>query len=306
MGLLQPELTEDQIEADVLLIYSFETAGIVDQARNATAALRSQLLGLLEPLWQLLAQLPTRGGLMPPGFLQNCADLSFFLAPESPIATNGIVESFSCACLACPGLALDPAALASLAVLLANSKAAPRGGQFAAELAPMANALMALPADSRSKVLEKWSRWRGPVRLAQLGQWAALLQTPSQSEPFSLAKELPPTPTATQGTVLLPQRDMTFLKDLLNDVPSEFRCKLDGQLMMDPVISPQGYIFERVSLANALTMSGGKCLITGEYLKVEDCQRFPELRKKITQWVRQRHPAARARPKLSAAVASSG
>jgi len=70
--------------------------------------------------------------------------------------------------------------------------------------------------------------------------------------------------------------------------------------MMDPVRTPLGHIFERVGLAHALEVMGGFCPVTGSPLSLEECERQPELRKRIAQWVRgqmvdQQH---RARPGL--------
>merc|ERR1712217_804286 len=84
------------------------------------------------------------------------------------------------------------------------------------------------------------------------------------------------------------------LRDLVQNAPKEFRCALDGKLLCDPVVSPGGVVFERTTLVRWLQKHGSQCPITGEALCVEDCKRSPEIRKKITEWVRndklQRNP----------------
>merc|ERR1712232_165557 len=74
------------------------------------------------------------------------------------------------------------------------------------------------------------------------------------------------------------------LRALVQEAPPEFRCALDGQLMMDPVQSPTGHVFERAVLARTLRESShGCCPISGQPLALEDCQRLPDLRKKISR-----------------------
>lgn len=58
VALLQPELTEDQIEADVLLVYSSDAAQIVDRSRKVTTSLVGHLSACSNSLWQLLSQVP--------------------------------------------------------------------------------------------------------------------------------------------------------------------------------------------------------------------------------------------------------
>mmetsp|Transcript_80979 Transcript_80979/g.223979 ORF Transcript_80979/g.223979 Transcript_80979/m.223979 type:complete len:634 (-) Transcript_80979:117-2018(-) len=91
------------------------------------------------------------------------------------------------------------------------------------------------------------------------------------------------------------------LRDLVQNSPKEFRCTLDGKLLCDPVVSPGGVIFERSTLARWLQKHGPTCPITGEALRVEDCKRSAEIRKKVTEWVRgkgrQREPKKKTRPK---------
>merc|ERR1712207_71607 len=76
------------------------------------------------------------------------------------------------------------------------------------------------------------------------------------------------------------------LRDIVTNAPRELRCALDGKVLCDPVASPQGLIFERASLAQWIHQEGERCPVTGSPLRLEDCQRCPEIRRKVTQWVR--------------------
>merc|ERR1711972_1269690 len=76
------------------------------------------------------------------------------------------------------------------------------------------------------------------------------------------------------------------LRDMVQNAPQEFRCALDRKLLCDPVISPGGTIFERSTLAKWLQKNGEQCPVTGVAMRLEECQRMPELRKLVTEWVR--------------------
>mmetsp|Transcript_74573 Transcript_74573/g.207253 ORF Transcript_74573/g.207253 Transcript_74573/m.207253 type:complete len:673 (-) Transcript_74573:92-2110(-) len=76
------------------------------------------------------------------------------------------------------------------------------------------------------------------------------------------------------------------LRDVVQNAPKELRCELDRKLLCDPVISPTGNVFERATLARWLEKHGPTCPMTGTPLRVEDCQRSAELRKRVTEWVR--------------------
>jgi len=54
-------------------------------------------------------------------------------------------------------------------------------------------------------------------------------------------------------------------------VPSQAKCQLSGQLMHDPVATPEGYVFERAALED-WTSSYGTNPISGAPLSVADCQ----------------------------------
>merc|ERR1712190_537853 len=95
---------------------------------------------------------------------------------------------------------------------------------------------------------------------------------------------------------LPPTQRINVLSTLMAEAPSQYRCALDGVLMMDPVRSPDGIVFERVALARALQIGGyvckdpGHCPITGKPLSLSDCCRVADLRRDIVAWVRHSRP----------------
>merc|ERR1712043_113932 len=91
------------------------------------------------------------------------------------------------------------------------------------------------------------------------------------------------------GKARAAQQPMAALQRLVLAAPSEFRCMLDGNLMMDPVRTPQGYIFERLALSRALEQHPA-CPVSGAALALEQCERLPELRRSILRWIRESRP----------------
>jgi len=81
-----------------------------------------------------------------------------------------------------------------------------------------------------------------------------------------------------------------ILGEFIRDAPVEFCCALDSRLMMDPVRTPCGHVFEREVLAHALPDYNHCCPLSGTPLTLDDCVRLPELRRSISQWVRGRQP----------------
>merc|ERR1712224_739838 len=104
-----------------------------------------------------------------------------------------------------------------------------------------------------------------------MGQWALALDIPAPAAHPSPAHEsLPPPPPASKPMPVPKQR--MALQELARDAPPEFRCLLDGRLLMDPVRSPEGHVFERAGLAGALRDSGGLCPISRVPLLLDCCE----------------------------------
>lgn len=80
------------------------------------------------------------------------------------------------------------------------------------------------------------------------------------------------------------------LRDIVKTAPVEFQCTLDGGLLVDPVRTPMGHVFERSILARSLAQSGGLCPVTGAALALEQCCRDHDLRLRIVKWVRAHQP----------------
>merc|ERR1712080_304533 len=83
-----------------------------------------------------------------------------------------------------------------------------------------------------------------------------------------------------------PSPEKQGLRDLMCNVPPELACAVDGRLLVDPVRSPYGQVFERTVLERALNASGGLCPITRQPLALEQCPRDAGLRKQALAWVR--------------------
>merc|ERR1712203_1289267 len=64
------------------------------------------------------------------------------------------------------------------------------------------------------------------------------------------------------------------------DCPDDMRCAIDGKVMINPLRSPQGYYFEKKTLEQWTGNCGSVCPVTGQGLRVEDCQSDPEMKKR--------------------------
>mmetsp|Transcript_177520 Transcript_177520/g.563173 ORF Transcript_177520/g.563173 Transcript_177520/m.563173 type:complete len:101 (-) Transcript_177520:386-688(-) len=84
------------------------------------------------------------------------------------------------------------------------------------------------------------------------------------------------------------------LQTLVREAPANYRCALDGELMLDPVQSPHGHIFERASLVRVLGVAAGRCPLTGHALALQDCARLPGLRREVSIWVREQYSRGRS------------
>merc|ERR1712232_873989 len=83
-----------------------------------------------------------------------------------------------------------------------------------------------------------------------------------------------------------PTVQVVGMRDLLHSAPAGLRCTLDGRLLTDPVRSPDGHVFERSVLAQALAKRDGICPVTGKTLSLTDCHRDADLRRDALAWLR--------------------
>lgn len=302
VALLQPEVTADaavdagcspaaaEAAAEVLLggEATPEALAALTDGRQAAATLRAHLAPMAGAMWDHVAESaaaatlqvgePRRGR-----FFQDCAALAYFLPPPAHCMHRLFWAG---------GSGGEASVLAALCFVGANAGISP------GDSGPLAPTLLALSGEAKAAVAACWERWRGPIRLDVVAQWAEMLEVPdavpvagSQPPPLELAPPeapgappAPPPPARGRGTAL---------QEIVAEAPAEYRCAYDGQLMMDPVRSPYGQVFERAALAHALAALGGLCPSTGAPLALEDCVRLPELRRQIAAWVRQRRVARR-------------
>ncbi|CAK9072934.1 unnamed protein product [Durusdinium trenchii] len=241
-----------------LQVKDVEAYGITHAKMSAALAMSLQDCNL--KLWCLLAN----GMALFPALLRllrPAADLAFFCPPP-----RQVLASFTSATLA---VSTAPRVLAALCVIAANASAEPHE-------TPLEAALAQFPEAELNDVAKQWHSWRGPVsRRPSSTAWTRLF---GEEEPSPMA---PPNSSPAEDISPPPG-----LAALLQNAPEEFRCALDGRLMMDPVQTPQGHVFERATLAQALYRSGNRCPSSGEALELEETWRLPELRGQILAWVR--------------------
>lgn len=293
-GLLQPELAvgdlplaSEAAEVGPVLLEGGSAAGasaaVVWDARNAAAMLAGRLRPQAEAIWAALTAVA--GTSVRQRFYQDCANLAYFVPPPLELHTGGRIglQGFLSACLT-GGSPPEPVIVAVLCFLATNADASP------VEAGPLVQAITSLSPEAQGVVMARWERWRGPVKGDNLCQWALLFEVTTAA---SLPVPAPAIPPRTERPPAPPPRARGMaLQELAHEAPREFVCALDGQLMLDPVRSPHGHIFERAGLAHALAEVGGTCPISGQPLELEDCVRLPELRRRIAEWVRKRRPQA--------------
>ena len=106
---------------------------------------------------------------------------------------------------------------------------------------------------------------------------------PALQQPHSQHENAPD--AARQG-----QPGLHHLRHFFSDTPQHLCCSLDGHLMLDPVRSPAGHLFERSNLVRALQESG-RCPVTSLPLDFAECRRSPRLRTEVLRWVRAQNQA---------------
>lgn len=242
-----------------------------------THELKKQIQQHGNDIWNILSPMamPTRG------FLKSCAVLAY-AAPPPPTTT----EVFFKAATLTDTILADSMAVASLVVLAANADVSPDKDSSKG----IKEALEVLPVEAKLAIVARVQSWQGPVRSEYLGPWMALLHTPAQDIP-----EVPrPMVSSKQGSgpSEVPSKAQELLSrsgvlQKLAGVPPEFRCAIDKGLLVDPVKSPAGHVFERSALVRELTKSGGKCPISGTPLTLADCERDTGLRMRALKWVRE-------------------
>eukprot|EP00434_Breviolum_minutum_P018343 symbB.v1.2.016184.t1/scaffold1227.1/size245474/11 len=198
---------------------------------DTSASLTRSLQDWDVQLWCLLGNAPALLP-VPLHFLRAAADLAFFSPPP-----RQVLSGFISACLATAAGHLRM--LAALCVIAANAQVLPSE-------TPLEAALANLEEVEREAVAGHWRRWRGPLNCESNASpaWAALF-----------GEEMLPTLSSPKAA---PRPQPAGLSDLIFHAPDQFRCALDGQLMMDPLRTPQGLVFERSRLLQVLAGAEGK------------------------------------------------
>jgi len=69
-------------------------------------------------------------------------------------------------------------------------------------------------------------------------------------------------------------------------VPQELRCAIDGKILGTPLRSPYGHVFEKDTLENWVRMCGSVCPITGQPLRLDDCQEDRAAAQQVLEWAK--------------------
>jgi len=70
------------------------------------------------------------------------------------------------------------------------------------------------------------------------------------------------------------------------DCPKEMRCAVDGKVMINPLRSPYGHMFEKKTLDKWMANCGSVCPITGQPLRIEECVPDAEMKKQIVKFLK--------------------
>lgn len=172
------------------------------------------------------------------------------------------------------------AALASLAVNL---------GDLELASCQLAQRIAALPADERARARAWVQRPENRQLCVELPIVLAHFADAScSSSDAGTAATVPAAPPAGRRT--------GGLRNVIQHAPPQFCCALDGKLLCDPVVTPQGLVCERSTLLRCLEQNGSTCPVHGVALRIEECHRSPQLRKEITEWARRQRQLNGKRP----------
>lgn len=303
VSLLQPDVAAESDGAPAALRASALVAlgghsetGVqsIVEAKNASAMLRAELQRCQPELW--CHSLRLYGPCLPPGFLLSLVQLSYFIPPDTQHFDGLISAALDF---------VDPAGTdADAAVLTAMCFIAGNCGKGPDEAPTLVAALALASAEVKACLDLRWERWmwQGCVHMDVLSQWTVSIEISQAMQHFPDVVDIhrlpeDPEPAASADVCSPPSVSEAAvagarLQDLMHNAPPPFRCAVAGQLMMDPVETPQGFVAERAALVEALARSGGVCPLSGVALSVDDCPRQPALRRRITKWIRERKAIA--------------
>ena len=162
-----------------------------------------------------------------------------------------------------------PFALSVICVLVASA------GMLPCEPASsgLQDLISSLPVASSAKFRAALERWLG-LGCEKLRFWLSQAAAPAELDCISQD-------SVEEYVMAEPLR----LRYVFSDAPQHLCCQLDGQLMLDPVRSPAGHLFERWNLGRAL-QECSQCPVTAVPLSLSDCPRSPRVRAQVLRWVR--------------------
>mmetsp|Transcript_100192 Transcript_100192/g.323205 ORF Transcript_100192/g.323205 Transcript_100192/m.323205 type:complete len:742 (+) Transcript_100192:53-2278(+) len=70
------------------------------------------------------------------------------------------------------------------------------------------------------------------------------------------------------------------------DCPDDMRCAIDGKVMINPVRSPYGHLFEKKTLERWAANCGSVCPVTQKPMRLEDCVPDAETKKRIIKFLK--------------------
>jgi hypothetical protein len=262
---------DSRLPAFVSFFSGLVTPASLPSLENHVNGLKKQIQQHGDDIWRIISPMATPSR----DFLRSCAVLAY-AAPPSASATELFLK-------ATDSILADSAALAYLVVFAANAECTPGEDSKC-----LRDALEQVPVDMKPAIVGRLQSWQGPVQTQFLTPWMALLHTPAQDIP-----EIPrPLVSGKQGAAAseIPSKAQELMKGvqkLAGNVPPEFRCAIDKGLLVDPVRSPAGHVFERCALVRELAKTDGKCPITGTPLTLAECERDTGLRMSALKWVRE-------------------
>lgn len=173
--------------------------------------------------------------------------------------------------------------LAQLPMSLLITQEAPSTSGSVAAIAAVEEAVMAAqPAEARPAILSALD----------------LPKLPGQLPREPLQQQEAPKKQRLNRAALLKVRGVD-----LCSAPQELRCAIDGRLLGSPVVSPYGHVFEKETLETWMATCGSVCPVTGQPLRLEECQEDRATERKVLDWVkaakaeqRGRNRAQRAQP----------
>ncbi|CAE7762155.1 unnamed protein product [Symbiodinium sp. CCMP2456] len=279
-----------EVNTDTGISNQADAAGVIDafvaEAAGYDRSLWALVFGLapedLELRW--LSEMALLSALLPPPALEASEALASWLsASSSPSRANRSSPSWTAIWVAfAAGAGLEPEEshegareLRSVLSRLADRERAQVTQHLARSRAPV----------RRPETWERWYSCVGASAAATSDIPAPPPPPPPSVQPVPAVPAAPTPPASNKASIAKPSGNPS-LRERLRDAPAELCCRLDGKLLVDPVRSPAGHVFERTNLAKALQSTGGLCPLTSEPLCLEECPRAAEVRLQATQWVR--------------------